>query len=456
MPKKKLVFHDEDGADVKEPHTSHAQLAPLQPTPARAQPKPNVERSPDKDAHRKKKPAELSAAETVALSNSSTHGSKSATAKPGDLKPSLREGARAALDDAAAESKAEDDVLAEHKEPQPEHLVPAGVPATAEEHIAVPDGSDLNPVAVTQIGSSIAAGSGDAAMAAHGAAGAPTAAGSSPQPEPPTQAGGATTAPSGMQGTGSNDLALAPGEAKQAIHKVAAERLSSEKGVSFAVYLSAYKKEHAAELNKISDAELCQSSVDLFDQGIDTVKVKQPRYRSGRANLLREFAELNVLYNMAQPTPEEASGGARSKLGMLLDMAGMGINDTNTLLAVMGRMGGGGGGGGGDTQGVSLTADGAAHKSGAAQGSAAALTQQEQAKSSASDPMTMGTAKPSALTVERTAEYTSTTQHGKRIGREFIMDRRMFDMNFSHDSPITDSTFHFKTKPAEKKKTIRF
>jgi hypothetical protein len=166
------------------------------------------------------------------------------------------------------------------------------------------------------------------------------------------------------------------------------------------------------------------------------VKIKKPRFTSGRANLIREFIELNVLYNMAKP--KEAEQG--SKLAMLLDASNMGISAEHMMQALKGSVGG---------------ADGHIKQNAAVNPTTLGSTGPPAGSAHADAAFTMGDS-PNALNVKNTASYTSTTMHGKRIDREFIMDRLRFDNNFSSDTPVTETTFHFKKKAPESRKLIRF
>ena len=268
------------------------------------------------------------------------------------------------------------------------------------------------------------------------------------QPSPLAQE---NAAPTGFQGAApAPPMRSAPGP-RNVIHKVAVQRISAAKGIPFETYRQAYMQSNGAEVESMSDNELYQSSVDLCDQGIDTVKIKKPRFTSGRANLIREFIELNVLYNMAKP--KEAEQG--SKLAMLLDASNMGISAEHMMQALKGSVGGADGH---IKQNAALHL-GTGQPSGPPAGSPAALDyadkQKQQEKNKADAGLTMGDS-PNALNVKNTASYTSTTMHGKRIEREFIMDRLRFDNNFSQDTPVSSTTFHFKKKAPESRKLIRF
>ena len=271
------------------------------------------------------------------------------------------------------------------------------------------------------------------------------------QQNQPTPLAMENAAPTGFQGAAPALPARKASGTSNVIHKVAVQRISAAKGIPFETYRQAYLAANGAEVESMSDNELYQSSVDLCDQGIDTVKIKKPRFTSGRANLVREFIELNVLYNMAKP--KEAEQG--SKLAMLLDASNMGISAEHMMQALKGSVGGGDGH---IKQNAALHL-GTGQPSGPPAGSAAALDyadkQKQQEKNKADAGLTMGDS-PNALNVKNTASYTSTTMHGKRIEREFIMDRLRFDNNFSQDTPVTETTFHFKKKAPESRKLIRF
>ena len=254
------------------------------------------------------------------------------------------------------------------------------------------------------------------------------------QPSPLAQE---NAAPTGFQGAAPAPPMRSASGPSNVIHKVAVQRISAAKGIPFETYRQAYMQSNGAEVESMSDNELYQSSVDLCDQGIDTVKIKKPRFTSGRANLVREFIELNVLYNMAKP--KEAEQG--SKLAMLLDASNMGISAEHMMQALKGSVGGG--------------ADGHIKQNAAVDPATLASTGPPAGSARADAAFTMGDT-PNALNVKNTASYTSTTMHGKRIEKEFIMDRLRFDNNFSQDRPVTETTFHFKKKKPESRKLIRF
>jgi hypothetical protein len=253
------------------------------------------------------------------------------------------------------------------------------------------------------------------------------------QPSPLAQE---NAAPTGFQGAAPAAPMRSASGPSNVIHKVAVQRISAAKGIPFETYRQAYMQSNGAEVESMSDNELYQSSVDLCDQGIDTVKIKKPRFTSGRANLIREFIELNVLYNMAKP--KEAEQG--SKLAMLLDASNMGISAEHMMQALKGSVGG---------------ADGHIKQNAAVNPTTLGSTGPPAGSAQADAAFTMGDS-PNALNVKNTASYTSTTMHGKRIDREFIMDRLRFDNNFSSDTPVTETTFHFKKKAPESRKLIRF
>ena len=65
---------------------------------------------------------------------------------------------------------------------------------------------------------------------------------------------------------------------------------------------------------------------------------------------------------------------------------------------------------------------------------------------------------PADLTVLRYGDFASTTIAGERVPQDanFLMDRRLFDNNFSSDAPITESQFYFHLPKKETQKIIRF
>ena len=117
------------------------------------------------------------------------------------------------------------------------------------------------------------------------------------QQNQPTPLAMENAAPTGFQGAAPAPPMRSASGPSNVIHKVAVQRISAAKGIPFETYRQAYLAANGAEVESMSDNELYQSSVDLCDQGIDTVKIKKPRFTSGRANLVREFIEpLNLMF----------------------------------------------------------------------------------------------------------------------------------------------------------------
>jgi hypothetical protein len=82
----------------------------------------------------------------------------------------------------------------------------------------------------------------------------------------------------------------------------------------------------------MTDSELYQTNVELCDQYIETMRVKKPRFISGRNNLVREYVELSVLAKLSNSPAKNMNGSSR--LGLLLDTSNMDINMQNLMDAI--------------------------------------------------------------------------------------------------------------------------
>jgi hypothetical protein len=93
----------------------------------------------------------------------------------------------------------------------------------------------------------------------------------------------------------------------------------------------------------------------------------------------------------------------------------------------------------------------------AAAGVAATEAQNEEIQARKQNSALKGTG-PADLTVLRYGDFASTTIPGERVPQDanFLMDRRLFDRNFSSDAPILDSQFFFHLPKKEKKEIVRF
>jgi ribosomal protein L12E/L44/L45/RPP1/RPP2 len=159
---------------------------------------------------------------------------------------------------------------------------------------------------------------------------------------------------------------------------------------------------------------------------------------------------------MAEPSPEDIASDSR--MGLLLDASklGMSLSDLSDALKKA-------------TPAVAAAAPAAAAAAAAAgapaaappaAGIAATEAQHEliQQRRVASENAALKGTGPADLTVLRYGDFASTTIPGERVPQnaEFLMDRRLFDQNFSSDKPIVDSTFYFHLPKKEKKEIIRF
>jgi len=91
-------------------------------------------------------------------------------------------------------------------------------------------------------------------------------------------------------------------------------------------------KDHRENIQKMKDSELYQTNVILCDQYIETMRVKKPRFMSGRNNLVREYIELSVLAKLSNSPAKNMNGSSR--LGLLLDTSNMDINMQNLMNAI--------------------------------------------------------------------------------------------------------------------------
>jgi hypothetical protein len=206
-------------------------------------------------------------------------------------------------------------------------------------------------------------------------------------------------------------------------------------------------------MTKMSNDDIYATNKDLCEQNPE-MRIKEPRYTAGRVNLLREYVELQVLSVMAEPPPDDIASDSR--MGLLLDASKLGFSlsglsealkngapaaaaavATVAAAAAAGPLGlnatGGGGAGGG-----------AAADPVAAAGVAATEAQNEAIQARKQNSALKGTG-PADLTVLRYGDFASTTIPGERVPQDanFLMDRRLFDSNFSSDAPILDSQFFF-------------
>ena len=72
-----------------------------------------------------------------------------------------------------------------------------------------------------------------------------------------------------------------------------------------------------------------RTNVELCDQYIDTMKIRKPRFVSGRNNLVREYIELSVLAKLSNSPAKNMDSSSR--LGLLLDASNMDINMQNLM-----------------------------------------------------------------------------------------------------------------------------
>jgi hypothetical protein len=148
---------------------------------------------------------------------------------------------------------------------------------------------------------------------------------------------------------------------KGTIHPIAVKRIAGERQLNIQPYFHAFAKDHSENIKKMSDSELYQSNVELCDQYIETMRVKQPRFTSGRNNLVREYIELSVLSKLSNSPAKNMNGSSRS--GLLLDTSNMDINMQNLMDAIANaqKM---------SAEGATLPADGQAAAAGGQPGSA--------------------------------------------------------------------------------------
>ncbi len=189
---------------------------------------------------------------------------------------------------------------------------------------------------------------------------------------------------------------------------------------------------------------------------------------TGRVNLLREYVELQVLSVMAEPNPEDIANDSR--MGLLLDASklGMSLSDLSEALqsgspaaaatvaaagAAAGPVAGaglvaGGGAGGGPPMGAPGARD-AQHE---------AIQQRNRDKEVSGENAKLKSTGPTDLTVLRYSAFASTTIPGERVPQDdnYMLDRRLFDNNFSSDSERTEQTFFFHLPKKETQKIIRF
>jgi hypothetical protein len=234
------------------------------------------------------------------------------------------------------------------------------------------------------------------------------------------------------------------------------KRIAAKKGLNYQMYRDAYVKAHRGEMTQMSDEEVYSTNRDLCEQNPE-MRIREPRYTTGRVNLLREYVELQVLSVMAEPSPEDIANDSR--MGLLLDASklGMSLSDLSDALkrgspaaaaaapAAAAAAAAGGVGGAAPPPATGIAATEAQHE-------------QIQQRRVASENAALKGSGPADLTVLRYGDFASTTIPGERVPQNanFLMDRRLFDQNFSSDAPITDSTFYFHLPKKEKKQIIRF
>ena len=234
------------------------------------------------------------------------------------------------------------------------------------------------------------------------------------------------------------------------------------------MYRDAYVKAHRTEMSQMSNDDIYATNKDLCEQNPE-MRIKEPRYTTGRTNMLREYVELQVLSVMAEPSAEDIANDSR--MGLLLDASklGMQLSDLSEALkrgspaaaapvvAAAGAAGGGVAAAGAAGGGVAAAAPAAGVAAAEAQRAVIEQRKAEKAGVVSENALLKGSG-PADLTVLRYGDFASTTIPGERVPQDanFLMDRRLFDQNFSSDAPITESTFFFHLPKKEKKEIIRF
>ena len=138
-------------------------------------------------------------------------------------------------------------------------------------------------------------------------------------------AGTNTEAPapeSGMMGQASAaDMAKT---AEGAVFPEAVKRISKKRRQDYRVWRNSYIKEHAAKINKMSEADLLWGCTELKEQYEPTMHIKTLRYTAGasRRDLVRQYIELAVLSKLS----EDDDAGGSEKLAMMLASNKLGLN----------------------------------------------------------------------------------------------------------------------------------
>jgi hypothetical protein len=272
---------------------------------------------------------------------------------------------------------------------------------------------------------------------------------------------------SGNQAQAQVNAATVQKSVKNAVHPIAVKRIAAKKGLNYQMYRDAYVKSHRTEMTQMSNEEVYSTNRDLCEQN-PAMRIREPRYATGRVNLLREYVELQVLSVMAEPNPEDIA--ADSRMGLLLDasMLGMSLSDLSDALKSGSPAGAvaaaGAGGVAGPVEGAGLAAGGEAGGGppigapGAWDKQHEAIQQRKRDVEVSGENAKLKSSGPANLTVLRYGDFASTTIPGERVPQDanFLMDRRLFDQNFSSDKAITDQTFFFHLPKKETQKIIRF
>jgi hypothetical protein len=139
-------------------------------------------------------------------------------------------------------------------------------------------------------------------------------------------------APEKYSTSGQNNSADIEKSHKGTIHPIAVKRIASERQLNVQPYFQAFAKDHRENIQKMKDSELYRTNVELCDQYIGTMKIRKPRFVSGRNNLVREYIELSVLAKLSNSPAKNMDGSSR--LGLLLDTSNMDINMQNLMDAI--------------------------------------------------------------------------------------------------------------------------
>jgi len=274
---------------------------------------------------------------------------------------------------------------------------------------------------------------------------------------------------SGNQAQAQVSAATVQKSVKNAVHPIAVKRIAAKKGLNYQMYRDAYVKAHRAEMTQMSNEEVYSTNRDLCEQNPE-MRIREPRYATGRVNLLREYVELQVLSVMAEPSPEDIA--ADSRMGLLLDasMLGMSLSDLSDALksgspaAAATVAAGAVGAAAGPVAGAGFAAGGVVGGGppigapGASDKQHEAIQQRKRDVEVSGENAKLKSSGPADLTVLRYGDFASTTIPGERVPQDanFLMDRRLFDNNFSSDAPITESQFYFHLPKKETQKIIRF